>query len=78
MVRQYDHRGLVSQLLELNINDFLMLSLILKNVPEMNSSIYPAIKSSGGNLLQHTHHHATIGMYQYTSLLRSSLSGPDF
>lgn len=50
-----------------------MWSLILKKRARSEFPQYiQTLSKQTELLLQHTHHHATIGMYQYTSLLRSS------
>ena len=66
-------QGLVSQLLELNINDLLDVEFDFEKRARNEFPQYIQLLSHQAEiLLQHTHHHATIGMYQYTSLLRSS------
>ncbi len=66
-------QGLVSQLLELNINDLLDVEFDFEKRARTEFPQYIQLLSQQTeNLLEHTHHHATIGMYQYTSLLRSS------
>ncbi|MFO1411095.1 MAG: Hpt domain-containing protein [Acinetobacter parvus] len=66
-------QGLVSELLELNINDLLDVEFDFEKRARNEFPQYIQLLSHQAEiLLQHTHHHATIGMYQYTSLLRSS------
>ncbi|MFM2332846.1 MAG: hypothetical protein RIQ74_1682, partial [Pseudomonadota bacterium] len=66
-------QGLVSQLLELNINDLLDVEFDFEKRARTEFPQYIQLLSQQAEiLLEHTHHHATIGMYQYTSLLRSS------
>lgn len=66
-------QGLVSQLIELEINDLLDVEFDFEKRARHEFSQYIQLLSQQAEiLLQHTHHHATIGMYQYTSLLRSS------
>ncbi|MCL5768294.1 Hpt domain-containing protein [Acinetobacter sp. ANC5681] len=66
-------QGLVSQLLELNINDLLDVEFDFEKRARTEFPQYIQLLSQQTEtLLEHTHHHATIGMYQYTSLLRSS------
>ncbi|HRM15307.1 MAG TPA: Hpt domain-containing protein [Acinetobacter parvus] len=66
-------QGLVSQLLELNINDLLDVEFDFEKRARNEFPQYIQLLSQQTEtLLEHTHHHATIGMYQYTSLLRSS------
>ena len=66
-------QGLVSQLLELNINDLLDVEFDFEKRARHEFPKYIQLLSQQTEvLLQHTHHHATIGIYQYTSLLRSS------
>ncbi|USA53307.1 Hpt domain-containing protein [Acinetobacter sp. C32I] len=66
-------QGLVSELLELNINDLLDVEFDFEKRARHEFPQYIQLLSQQAEtLLQHTHHHATIGMYQYTSLLRSS------
>ncbi|WP_096911208.1 Hpt domain-containing protein [Acinetobacter colistiniresistens] len=66
-------QGLVSELLELNINDLLDVEFDFESRARQEFPQYLQLLSQQTEtLLQHTHHHATIGMYQYTSLLRSS------
>ncbi|ENU31092.1 hypothetical protein F991_00998 [Acinetobacter sp. CIP-A165] len=66
-------QGLVSQLLELNIHDLLDVESDFEKRARAEFPQYLQLLSQQAEiLLQHTHHHATIGMYQYTSLLRSS------
>ncbi|WP_288400202.1 Hpt domain-containing protein, partial [uncultured Acinetobacter sp.] len=66
-------QGLVSQLLELNINDLLDVEFDFEKRARTEFPQYIQLLShQAETLLEHTHHHATIGMYQYTSLLRSS------
>ncbi|UTO20181.1 Hpt domain-containing protein [Acinetobacter sp. Z1] len=66
-------QGLVSQLLELNINDLLDVEFDFeKRARDEFPRYIQTLSQQTELLLQHTHHHATIGMYQYTSLLRSS------
>ncbi|MBH2000987.1 MAG: Hpt domain-containing protein [Moraxellaceae bacterium] len=66
-------QGLVSQLLELNINDILDVEFDFEKRARTEFPQYIQMLSQQAEiLLEHTHHHATIGMYQYTSLLRSS------
>ncbi|WP_171294965.1 Hpt domain-containing protein, partial [Acinetobacter sp. WCHA29] len=66
-------QGLVSQLLELNINDLLDVEFDFEKRARTAFPQYIQLLSQQTEtLLEHTHHHATIGMYQYTSLLRSS------
>lgn len=66
-------QGLVSQLIELEINDLLDVEFDFEKRARHEFPQYIQLLSQQAEiLLQHTHHHATIGMYQYTSLLRSS------
>ncbi|MCH7314753.1 Hpt domain-containing protein [Acinetobacter sp. ANC 3882] len=66
-------QGLVSELLELNINDLLDVEFDFEKRARQEFPQYIQLLSQQAEtLLQHTHHHATIGMYQYTSQLRSS------
>lgn len=66
-------QGLVSELLELNINDLLDVEFDFEKRARHEFPQYIQLLSQQAEtLLQHTHHHATIGMYQYTSQLRSS------
>nr|WP_314523437.1 Hpt domain-containing protein [uncultured Acinetobacter sp.] len=66
-------QGLVSELLELNINDLLDVEFDFEKRARHEFPQYIQLLSQQTEtLLQHTHHHATIGMYQYTSQLRSS------
>lgn len=66
-------QGLVSQLIELEINDLLDVEFDFEKRARHEFPQYVQLLSQQAEiLLQHTHHHATIGMYQYTSLLRSS------
>ncbi|WP_456049268.1 Hpt domain-containing protein [Acinetobacter halotolerans] len=66
-------QGLVSQLLELNIHDLLDVESDFEKRARAEFPQYlQQLSQQAEILLQHTHHHATIGMYQYTSLLRSS------
>ncbi|ENX36472.1 hypothetical protein F889_00180 [Acinetobacter colistiniresistens] len=66
-------QGLVSELLELNINDLLDVEFDFESRARQEFPQYLQVLSQQTEtLLQHTHHHATIGMYQYTSQLRSS------
>ncbi|OBY73317.1 hybrid sensor histidine kinase/response regulator [Acinetobacter gyllenbergii] len=66
-------QGLVSELLELNINDLLDVEFDFEKRARHEFPQYiQCLSQQAETLLQHTHHHATIGMYQYTSLLRSS------
>ncbi len=66
-------QGLVSQLLELNINDLLDVEFDFEKRARNEFPQYiQSLSQQTELLLQHTHHHATIGMYQYTSLMRSS------
>jgi len=66
-------QGLVSQLLELDINDLLDVEFDFEKRARSEFPQYiQTLSKQTELLLQHTHHHATIGMYQYTSLLRSS------
>ncbi|QER38791.1 response regulator [Acinetobacter suaedae] len=66
-------QGLVSQLLELNIQDLLDVESDFEQRARTEFPQYiQQLSQQAEILLQHTHHHATIGMYQYTSLLRSS------
>ena len=66
-------QGLVSQLLELNINDLLDVEFDFEKRARTEFPQYiQMLSQQTETLLEHTHHHATIGMYQYTSLLRSS------
>ena len=66
-------QGLVSELLELNINDLLDVEFDFEKRARNEFPQYIQLLSHQAEiLLQHTHHHATIGMHQYTSLLRSS------
>ena len=66
-------QGLVSQLLELNINDLLDVEFDFEKRARNEFPQYiQSLSHQTELLLQHTHHHATIGMYQYTSLMRSS------
>ncbi|MCH7336710.1 Hpt domain-containing protein [Acinetobacter sp. NIPH 2699] len=66
-------QGLVSQLLELNIHDLLDVESDFEARARTEFPQYiQQLSQQAEILLQHTHHHATIGMYQYTSLLRSS------
>ena len=66
-------QGLVSQLLELNINDLLDVEFDFEKRARTEFPQYIQLLSQQTEtILEHTHHHATIGMYQYTSLLRSS------
>ena len=66
-------QGLISELLELNINDLLDVEFDFEKRARNEFPQYIQLLSHQAEiLLQHTHHHATIGMYQYTSLLRSS------
>ncbi|ENX36149.1 Hpt domain-containing protein [Acinetobacter courvalinii] len=66
-------QGLVSQLIELEINDLLDVEFDFEKRARHEFPQYIELLSQQAEiLLQHTHHHATIGMYQYTSLLRSS------
>ncbi|MCI3879956.1 MULTISPECIES: Hpt domain-containing protein [Acinetobacter] len=66
-------QGLVSELLELNINDLLDVEFDFESRARQEFPHYLQVLSQQTEtLLQHTHHHATIGMYQYTSQLRSS------
>ncbi|WP_109439701.1 Hpt domain-containing protein [Acinetobacter haemolyticus] len=66
-------QGLVSQLLELNIQDLLDVESDFEQRVRTEFPQYiQQLSQQAEILLQHTHHHATIGIYQYTSLLRSS------
>ena len=66
-------QGLVSQLLELHIQDLLDVESDFDQRARTEFPQYiQQLSQQAEILLQHTHHHATIGMYQYTSLLRSS------
>lgn len=66
-------QGLVSKLIELEINDLLDVEFDFEKRARHEFPQYIQLLSQQAEiLLQHTHHHATIGMYQYTSLLRSS------
>lgn len=66
-------QGLVSRLIELEINDLLDVEFDFEKRARHEFPAYiQQLSQQAEILLQHTHHHATIGMYQYTSLLRSS------
>ncbi len=58
-------QGLVSQLLELNINDLLDVEFDFEKRARTEFPQYIQLLSQQAEiLLEHTHHHATIGMYQ--------------
>lgn len=66
-------QSLVAQLIELNINDLLDVEFDFEKRARNEFPEYIQLLSQQAELLlQHTDHHATIGMYQYTSQLRSS------
>ena len=66
-------QGLVAQLLELNINDLLDVEFDFESRVRVEYPQYLQLLSQQADiLLQYTNQQATIGMHQYTSLMRAS------